>query len=386
MTARTAVAHWAQSINGGGERVAWDLARTFDTGLWVGAKGFDGGPDDVPVRPLFDGVTARLLERNSIGAMVVGQFAWETPDPLRAADVVVTSGNECLAYVPRPEQTWVHYVHHTSRQATDRLPSEGLLKRVPRKAERQVYARYAQKPDVLVANSDPVRRRIGQYWGRTDDVRVVYPPVPVAEYGPGLQSTGDYHLALQRLDGHKRLAEVVDAYRHLDVTLKVAGDGPERDSLEEQAAGADNIEFLGYVSEQRKRDLLAGAAAKVVNAHREDFGLTTVEALASGTPVIGVKEGMTQYLVEDGVTGVTYERGELHAAARRFENEGVRATPAEIAATADRFGADRFRQRMRDIVDAAVTQVARTHAPTAARPEQSATATLPDGGEDTDAR
>lgn len=358
MTVDLAVAHWAQSINGGGERVGWELARTFDVPLCVGEKSEECAPDDVEVVDLFaDSIYGRLLRRGGAAQMAASQLAWETPTELLDADVLVTSGNEPLSYVPHPEQAWVHYVHHTSRKATDRLPAVGggvggFVERLARKAERQLYSRYAQKPTLLVANSEPVARRIRQYWGvPAERIRVVYPPVDVDAYGPDRTPTQDYHLALQRLDDHKRIGELIDAYATLDVPLKIAGDGPKRDRLERMAADAENVELLGYVPEERKRDLLSGAAAKVVNAEREDFGLTTAEALASGTPVIGVQEGMTQHLVIDGVTGVGYDRGveNLHEAVRRF-GDGIAVPENAIARWADQFGVERFREAMRDAV------------------------------------
>jgi glycosyltransferase involved in cell wall biosynthesis len=347
----TAVAHWEQTINGGGERVAWELARTFDTDLHVGVDTGDCAPADVTVRELADGVAARALNRGGVAQMVASQLLWETPAPLREADLLVTSGNEPLSYVPRPEQTWLHYVHHTSRRATDRLNAvTSVAERAVRKVERQVYARYASKPDLLVCNSEPVARRVRRYWGVADGrIRVVHPPVPVGEFGPDLAPTETYHLALQRLDDHKMLREVVRAYRETDIPLLIAGDGPERDRLARLAADAPNVSLLGYVDEDRKRRLLSGAAASVVNAEREDFGLTTVEALASGTPVVGVAEGMTQHLVHDGVTGVTYERGvdNLRAAAHRV-GEADLLNERGIAAYAHQFGADRFADAMRE--------------------------------------
>lgn len=394
-----AIAHWAETCNGGGERVAWALAREFDAPLFVGRRDESIEPEDVDVRELHDGRLGQLIDRGGLAEMAAQQLGWEIAEPLREYDTVITSGNEPLAYVPPAEQTWVHYVHHTSRRATDLLPQLGAVdygrlarakhwgERLIRKAERQLYARYARKPDLLVANSEVVARRIRRYWGvPMARIGVVHPPVECAEYGPRRAPTEDYYLSLSRLDWHKALGEIVDVFAGTALALKVAGDGRERDALDAQAGGHDNIELLGYVDEQRKRELLAGAKGFVVNAHAEDFGLTTVEALASGTPVLGVAEGMTQFLVADGERGYTYERGGLREAIRRLEAGGVSRSEREIADWADRFRPERFGREMRACVaearERSSVDVTWSDGPPA-ETETTGTA-VPDGGDDGD--
>lgn len=140
----------------------------------------------------------------------------------------------------------------------------------------------------------------------------------------------------------------------MDRQLIIAGDGSERSTLEARADGCENIEFVGYVSESQKRELLSGARAFVNNALAEDFGITTAEALASGTPVIGVREGMTQFLAVDGRAGVTYERGALSAVLDRFEVNGIDWSETDIERFAERFSVDAFHAGMSDAVDEAM--------------------------------
>ncbi|MDS0298840.1 glycosyltransferase [Halogeometricum sp. S1BR25-6] len=361
-TGNTAIAHWGEHCNGGGERVAWDLARTFDAPLFVGSKDPDIGPDDISSEAISkDGVLQRLVDHGGVGQMIGYQFLWEKAAPLRDFEIVITSGNEPLAYVPPDGQTWIAYIHHTSRYATDLLeqavskisgPLEGPKKiafRGIRKAERHIYSSYAQKPDRIVVNSEVVARRVRRYWGvPKQNISVVYPAVNVEKYSRTLAETDDIYLSLSRLDGHKRIDEVVTAFsQHPNKTLVVAGDGSERGRLEKIAP--DNVKFVGYVSESEKRQLMSRAKGFVVNAEAEDFGITTVEALASGTPVIGVREGFTEYLVGEE-RGVTYVRGELSDALYRIDRDGVQWTEEEIENFADRFSFERFAREMRGIV------------------------------------
>jgi glycosyltransferase involved in cell wall biosynthesis len=364
-----AIAHWGEHCNGGGERVGWELARTFDRPLHVGTREPGIEPADVEVRELFGGGWGRrAIDHGGLAKMAAYALLWQRDvEPLQQADTIVTSGNEPLFYVPDGQQTWVAYVHHTGRHQTDLLAERwgtGLkdrLAQVVMAGQRQIMSSTASKPDVFVANSEPVARRINRYWGVPKrDIRAVYPPVPVDKYGRDAAPTEDYYLCLSRLDWHKRLGEVVEAFNGLDERLVIAGAGDEREALE--AAAGDNVDLLGYVSEARKRELLAGAKAVVTNALAEDFGLTTVEPMAAGTPVIGVAEGMTQYLVQDGRTGRTYARGQLRDAVRRFDPDAL-WSPADIESFAARFDVETFRAGLRDVVAWAEDRAAAEHEP-----------------------
>lgn len=365
-----ATTHWAERVNGGGERVGWALGRCFDAPLFVGERDESIEPDDVDVHHLFeDHAAKRLIDLSGVARMLGHQAGWGTAHTLREYDVLVSSGNECLAYVPAEDQPWIHYVHHTSRYATDRLSeieskhSDRLMPSLIRKAEylqrwteRQIYGSYARKPDLLVANSELIARRIKKYWGISEsDIRVVYPPVPTHEFSPNDRETGNYYVTLSRLDWHKNIGEIVRAFNETGHRLIVAGDGPEREDLE--ALAAENVEFAGYVSESEKRELLAGAKAFVFAAQAEDFGIAPVEAMAAGTPVIGVNEGFTQYQVQEEKSGILFDRSgsNLADSIRAFDADGVSWPDTEIAEFADKwFSPERFEAEMHDIVNEAI--------------------------------
>jgi glycosyltransferase involved in cell wall biosynthesis len=112
-------------------------------------------------------------------------------------------------------------------------------------------------------------------------------------------------------------------------------------------------ELVGWVDGAEKRELLAGAKALLHNCRAEDFGIVPIEALASGTPVLTVAEGMPQHTVPDGA-GHTYPAGELASAIDRFEREGVAWAPDRMARwAATNFSEQRFIRQMRDAIDAA---------------------------------
>jgi glycosyltransferase involved in cell wall biosynthesis len=361
---QVAVAHWGEHVNGGGDRVAWELSRVFQDGpLFVGWQDKSIEPHDIETQQLIDGRLSRwALERGGIARVVAHMLGWQVAEPLRDYDVLVTSGNEPLFYVPPTEQVWVAYIHHTNRRQSDQIHEVHNDRLAPLKllsyyGIRVAFDHNTHKPDLFLANSEQVKRRIVRYWGVSEEkINVVYPPVNTGAYSPNDAETSDYYLTLSRLDWHKSVDNIVRAFDDLDAKLIVAGDGPERDGLERIAG--KNVEFAGYVSEEKKKELLAGAKAFIFNGQDEDFGISPVEALAAGTPLLGVKEGMTQYQVVGGKTGYAFERDEsgrtIRTAVHHFEDDGVGWDASEIASFADRFSVQAFHHRMHEAVDCAV--------------------------------
>lgn len=359
-----AVAHWGEHADGGGDRLAWELARMFEAApFYVGWRDPDIEPDDINPEQLIQKRFLKwALERGGITRQFAHLLGWQIAEPLREYDILITSGNEPLFYVPPDDQTWVAYIHHTNRRQSDQItevmsspfPSVTLLLYY---TLRVAYDHNTHRPDLFVVNSELVKRRLVRYWGVPEDrIRVVYPPVDTNSYSPRDTETGDYYVTLSRLDWHKDVDSIVQAFNELDEHLIVAGDGPERDTLEEMAE--KNINFEGFVSEERKRSLLAGAKAFVFNGRDEDFGIAPVEALAAGTPLLGVNEGMTQYQVFPGKNGYRHDRTTgtvgIQESVKQFERDGVEWSSHEISSFADRFSVSAFHKGMHEAVADAV--------------------------------
>lgn len=362
-----AIAHWGEHANGGGDRLAWELARTFeDAHFYVGWRDKSIEPDDVNSDQLIEGkLLNRALKHGGFPRKLAHLLGWQLASPLRDYDILLTSGNEPLFYVPPDDQTWVAYIHHTNRRQSDQL-AEVKSKRLRAiqllvyYAIRVAFDHNTHKPDLFVVNSEIVKRRVVRYWGVPEGkIRVVYPPVNTHNYSPKGSDTDDYYVTLSRLDWHKDIDGIVQAFNKLDVQLLIAGDGPERERLESLAQ--DNIEFLGFLDETEKQRLLSSAKAFVFNGRDEDFGIAPVEALAAGTPLLGVKEGMTQYQVIEGKNGYRHTRSEssgpsLTDTVQRFETDGVQWSDSEIAAFAERFSVEAFRDGIRDAITEAVSK------------------------------
>lgn len=145
--------------------------------------------------------------------------------------------------------------------------------------------KYAQEPDIYIANSTVVARRIWQTYKR--ESKVINYPISSDKFSFNKRKS-NFHLVSSRFLSYKRLDITIKAFNSLKLPLIIIGDGPERKYLESIAG--DNIKFLGYVSDKKRKRLMAKARGVVVSA-LEDYGLVPVEANASGTPVIAYGAG-----------------------------------------------------------------------------------------------
>jgi glycosyltransferase involved in cell wall biosynthesis len=180
-------------------------------------------------------------------------------------------------------------------------------------------ARYA-------AISGTVAKRPG-YFPEGADVAVAYPP-PHRAMTP--DDRAEHFYTLSRLDGPKRMALVVEAYRGVksDLPLVIGGTGPEEESLRRLAEGDSRVRFAGFQSDAEVRDHYRRSLAVPFVPYEEDYGLIAVEAMQCAKPVITTGDaGGPCELVEDGVTGIVCKSTarELAAAMQRLADDPPRA-------------------------------------------------------------
>lgn len=179
----------------------------------------------------------------------------------------------------------------------------------------------------IAANSATVRDRLRQHLG-LDNVTVIHPPVRTDDWTWGGQD--DYYLSTARLEPYKRVDWAVRAFRDMpDRKLVVASGGSQLEALKALASGCDNIHFTGWLDRQALQKLVGGCIATLYLARDEDFGLSPVESMAAGKPVIGVREGgLTETVIHDS-TGLLLDPA--HADDREALAEAVRSLGAERA-------------------------------------------------------
>jgi glycosyltransferase involved in cell wall biosynthesis len=207
----------------------------------------------------------------------------------------------------------------------------------------------AQKVDLYIANSQHIQKRIKRYYHR--DSTVIYPPVETKRLEELPRQNGDYYLIVGRQVASKRLDVAVDAFNELGLPLKVVGAG--EDIAVQKPRAKANIEFLGRISDEERDQLLSGAKGFIFPPE-EDFGMTPIEAMASGCPVIAYASGGALEYVVEGITGAFFheQTGKaLAEAVRRFED--MKFEEAPIRARAAAFDESVFIERMKDFVDTA---------------------------------
>lgn len=167
---------------------------------------------------------------------------------------------------------------------------------------RKIDLNYAQEPDIYIANSSVVARRIQEIYGKK--AIVINYPIDTNKFVFSNQKD-DFYLVSARMISYKRIDVIIEAFNWLGWPLVILGDGPERERLQSRAM--KNIQFLGHVSDAELSCLMAKAQSVIVAA-LEDYGLVPVEANASGTPVIAYGAGGVLDTQIPGKTGVFFNR------------------------------------------------------------------------------
>lgn len=204
----------------------------------------------------------------------------------------------------------------------------------------------AGRPDVIVAVSETVRRRIETVWGR--QAEIIYPPVDVTEI-PFTPRDDGYLLVAARMLGYRRLDLAVQACTRLKRELIVVGDGPELARLE--AMAGPTIHFLGRVDRARLLDLFAACHAYLVPGE-EDFGIAPVEAMAAGRPVVAYGRGGARESVVDGVTGCFFEDPTVDSLVGAIERiDSLTLAPAVIRERAEEFDTSVFLSAWRSLFE-----------------------------------
>lgn len=213
--------------------------------------------------------------------------------------------------------------------------------------------------DLIIANSINIQQRLKRYLN-VDSV-VIYPPCHIDRYH--WLGQGDYYLSTARVEGYKRVDLIVKAFMQLpDKKLVVASGGSQLASLQKLAEGVDNITFTGWCEPQRLSDLMGHCIATLYLPLDEDFGISPVESMAAGKPVIGVREGGVMETVVDGLTGVLCparpEVADIVAAVEALPAEKALQMQQACQQRAALFSKSRFIDKMRQVIDCPPGQLA----------------------------
>ncbi|MBV9277028.1 MAG: glycosyltransferase [Candidatus Eremiobacteraeota bacterium] len=236
--------------------------------------------------------------------------------------------------------------------AYDRYTSGFALRNVARPIVKRL-ARWdyeaAQRPTLLIANSQNVADRIRRYYRR--DAQVLHCPVELDRFSVG-EARGDYFIVASRLLPYKNIEIAIDACNAARVPLLIAGAGPSEAFLRRRARGT-TTRLLGFVDDSALNELLGNARAAIVPGE-EDFGLIPLEAAAAGTPTIALRAGGAVETIREHESGEFFDEPtaqSLHEAITRFQRK--RYDQEVLRRHAERFAPAQFITRLQQLVASA---------------------------------
>jgi glycosyltransferase involved in cell wall biosynthesis len=356
---RVALVHDHLNQNGGAERVLLSLQA-----LWPDAPTFTLVYDEKAFGTMFAGKDIRTSFLQHIPfskklfryLLPLMPTATESYD-LSEFDVVISSTSAfAKGIIPPPYGIHISYCHTPTRYLWTDAHSYVKELRAPRivkwllpliQTQLRAWDQLAaQRVDHFIANSQTVEHRIKRYYQR--DSIVIHPPVDTAAFTISHEPKR-YFLAGGRLVSYKRFDLVVDAFNKLGRPLKIFGNGPELEALKKRAK--PNIEFVGRVSNEERAELFQNAIA-FIHPQEEDFGITPIESMAAGRPVIAWRRGGAVETIIDGKTGLFFDVqhwAELADTILHFDESKFK--PHFIREHALTFDTEVFHKKMRALVE-----------------------------------
>lgn len=361
---KIAIVHDWLTVAGGAEVVVAELHRLFPkapiyTSVYnpVALPGLKGA--DIRTTYLQDRLPAKLRYKHVLWP-TLRAVAFRKLD-LSEFDIIISSSSAEAKAVrkTRPGQVHIAYIHTPIRyywshyEEFRREFKFGIFTPFIRpvipyfvKKMRKLDLESIKDIDVMIANSEVTQARIKKYYNRASTV--VHPPVDIERFTPPPKAERSGYVLWGRHVPYKRFDLAVQAANQLGAQLTIIGSGPDTARLKKLAG--PTVKFVGRVSDP-ELVRLAQSAKGFLFPNEEDFGISAVEALAAGTPVIAYARGGALDIVQDGETGVLFKEQTIEslvAAMKRFET--LQFLPATLHRKAKRFDKSLFDTRMMKII------------------------------------
>lgn len=205
----------------------------------------------------------------------------------------------------------------------------------------------SDRVDIAIANSETVRKRIKKYYRH--DAAVIYPPVNVDRFKIG-KTHEDYFLIVSTLTPYKRVDLAIQLFNKIGRKLIVIGDGPQREFLEN--ISGDNIEFLGFKPDEAVAEYMRNCRALIFPGE-DDFGITPVEAMACGKPVIAYGKGGATETIIPGKTGEFFFKptvASMEQGLAKFLLNEKKYSPLAIRLHANLFSEENFKKNIKKFI------------------------------------
>lgn len=270
-------------------------------------------------------------------------------------DVVISSSVIfSKGLVLKPKTRHICYCYSPTRFLWDRhseYENQGIFATLSRHLLRVWDRQASDRVDEFVAISKNVQSRIKKYYGK--ESKIIYPPTCITTRGVVMPKSVDnlgYYLIVSRLFPHKNIDIAIDAFNKLGFRLVIIGDGPEKNNLKQIAS--KNIEIIGYQKDSEVINYYQNCKAFIM-PQEEDFGLTPVEAMSFGKPVLALRKGGALETVAEGTTGEFFDDPIPEAIAdgiRRLNENYSNYNPTTIQKWAEKFSKEKFKKEIIDLV------------------------------------
>lgn len=338
---------------GGGERLIITMAKRLNADIataFVAKDAFDPRESGIKVFELYKESRFSRIPGFRY-AQVNLAFLLKTRKLIKNYDIIYYSGDCVNALLRARDKVNIAYMHtpprHLYDSFNDRLKDYGLIKKlifIPFAIfNRFRFSRLSKRFDLIITNSKTVQERITKYLHQ--DSVVVYPPCNTVDFK--WLGEGDYFFSWARLYPAKRVHMIVEAFTRMpEKKLIIGSGGPELEKIREIAKGKSNIEILGWITDEQLLSLLGNCLATMYIPVREDFGMTPVESMYAGKPVIGVNEGGMQETIVHGKTGVllrpNFTVDDIVIAVRDMTKEKAKSMREDCEKRATLFSEDSF--------------------------------------------
>lgn len=359
---KVAIIHDWLTVQGGAERVVWALHQAYpDAPIYTSLYNPSKLPQfkDADVRTSF---LQRIPFANRKHQLfpTLRTMAFEAFD-LSEYDVVISSCSaEAKGVITRPETLHISYLYTPTRyywsNYQEYLQNTGfgilsplvklIMPRVVNRMREWDFAA-AQRVDQYVTQSHYIARRIEKYYRRYD-TPVINPPIDASRFHLSDQPKRGY-LVVSRLIPYKRVDLAVQACTQLNLPLTVIGDGSELASL--KAMAGPTVTFAGFMSDAEIADAYANAEALIFTPE-EDFGLTPLESMASGRPVIAFAKGGATETVVEGKTGTLFDEQTVESLVQALQGfDASRYNPKALRAHAEKYDEAEFIKKIKKLVN-----------------------------------